>query len=91
MTDKEPNVGIDYTAREGEVLKLIVNGLTSECITKMLNVSIRTVDKHRGHLLEKYHAANTVELTRFSLYLGYIGVENFHFFREGDGQVTSSK
>jgi DNA-binding NarL/FixJ family response regulator len=90
MTDKEPHVGLDYTAREGEVLKLIVSGLTSECITKMLNVSIRTVDEHRGNLLEKYHVTNMVELTRLSLYLGHIGVEDFYFFREGDGKVTSS-
>jgi DNA-binding NarL/FixJ family response regulator len=85
MTGGEPNVGLDYTAREREVLKLVTSGLTSECITKMLNVSIRTVDEHRGNLLEKYHAANTVELTRLSLYLEHIGVEDFHFFREGDG------
>jgi DNA-binding NarL/FixJ family response regulator len=90
MTDKEPKVGLDYTAREGEVLKLITSGLTSEQITKMLNVSIRTVDEHRGNLLEKYHVANTVELTRLSLYLGYIGVEGFHFFRDGDGKVAGS-
>jgi DNA-binding CsgD family transcriptional regulator len=91
MTDEEPNVGLDYTAREREVFKLITSGLTSECITKMLNMSIRTVDKHRGNLLKKYHVANTVELTRLGLYLGSIGVEEFHFLREGDGQVTSGR
>jgi DNA-binding NarL/FixJ family response regulator len=91
MADEEPNVGIDYTAREREVLKLIADGLTSEQITKMLNVSIRTVDKHRGNLLKKYHVANTVELTRLILYLGFIGVDEFHFLREGDGKVTSSR
>jgi DNA-binding NarL/FixJ family response regulator len=84
MTDTEPKVGIDRTAREREVLKLVVNGLTSEQIAKKLNVSIRTVDDHRGNLLEKHHAANTVELTRLSLHLGFVGVDDFHFFREGD-------
>jgi DNA-binding CsgD family transcriptional regulator len=84
MTDREPNVGIGRTEREREVLKLVVNGLTSERIAKLLNVSIRTVDDHRGNLLEKHHAANTVELTRLSLYLGFVRVDDFHFFREGD-------
>jgi DNA-binding NarL/FixJ family response regulator len=88
MTDGEPEVGLDYTAREWEVLKLIVSGLTSKQITKVLNVSIRTVDEHRGNLLKKYHVANTVELTRHILYLGYIGEEGYHFFREGDGEAT---
>jgi DNA-binding NarL/FixJ family response regulator len=85
MTDKEPNVGIDCTAREREVLKLVVNGLTSEQIAKQLNISIRTVEDHRGNLLEKHHAANTVELTRLSLYLGYARVDEFHFYRDGEG------
>jgi DNA-binding NarL/FixJ family response regulator len=85
MTDKEPNVGIDRTAREREVLKLVVNGLTSEQIAKLLNVSIRTVEDHRANLLEKHHAANTVELTRLSLYLGYAMVDEFHFYRNGEG------
>jgi DNA-binding NarL/FixJ family response regulator len=85
LTDKEPKVGIDHTAREREVLKLVINGLTSEQIAKKLNVSIRTVDDHRAHLLEKHHAANTVELTRLGLYLGYAKADDFHFYREGDG------
>jgi DNA-binding NarL/FixJ family response regulator len=85
MTDKEPNVGIDRTAREREVLKLVVNGLTSEQIAKQLNISIRTVEDHRANLLEKHHAANTVELTRLSLYLGYARVDEFHFYRNGEG------
>jgi DNA-binding NarL/FixJ family response regulator len=85
LTDKEPKVGIDRTAREREVLKLVVNGLTSEQIARLLNISIRTVDDHRANLLEKHHAANTVELTRLSLYWGDVRVEDFHFYREGDG------
>jgi DNA-binding CsgD family transcriptional regulator len=66
-------------------LKLVINGLTSEQIAKKLNVSIRTVDDHRGSLLKKHHAANTVELTRLGLYLGYAKADDFHFYREGDG------
>jgi DNA-binding NarL/FixJ family response regulator len=84
MADTEPKVGIDRTAREREFLKLVISGLTSEQIAKQLNICVRTVDDHRGNLLEKHHAANTVELTRLSLYLGYARVDDFHFFREGD-------
>jgi DNA-binding NarL/FixJ family response regulator len=90
LTDTEPKVGIDYTAREREVLKLVINGLTSEQIAKKLNVSIRTVDDHRAHLLEKHHAANTVELTRLSLYLGYSRVDDFHFYRNEEGGQNAS-
>jgi DNA-binding NarL/FixJ family response regulator len=85
MREEEPKVGIDYTAREQAVLKLVASGLTSKRIAKLLNVSVRTVDEHRGNLLEKYHVANTVELTRLSLYLGYIKVDDFHFYRNEEG------
>jgi DNA-binding CsgD family transcriptional regulator len=85
MTDEEPKVGIDYTAREREVFKLITEGLTSKNIAKALNVSIRTVDGHRRNLLAKHHAANTVELTRIGLCLGLVKVDDFHFFRGDEG------
>jgi DNA-binding NarL/FixJ family response regulator len=85
LTDEEPKAGIDYTAREREVLKLITSGLTSKSIAQLLNVSIRTVDEHRRNLLAKHHAANTVELTRISLCLGHIKADDFHFCRGDEG------
>jgi DNA-binding NarL/FixJ family response regulator len=91
LTDEEPKLGIDDTAREREVLKLITCGLTSEHIAKLLNVSVRTVDKHRGNLLRKHHAANTVELTRISLYLGHIEADDFHFYRGDEGGQHAGK
>jgi two-component system response regulator FixJ len=52
------------TPREREVLGLVVDGLTSEQIARRLDVATRTVNAHRGALLEKMQARSTIDLLR---------------------------
>jgi DNA-binding NarL/FixJ family response regulator len=60
------------TAREREVLKLIAEGLTSDEIADALVISPRTVDRHRGNVLEKLGMRNRVELTRYAIKRGLV-------------------
>lgn len=55
------------TRREREVLKLIAEGLTSRSIAEKLDISFRTVQTHRGNLMEKLGIHNTAELVRYAL------------------------
>ncbi|MBL7711398.1 MAG: response regulator transcription factor [Chitinophagaceae bacterium] len=55
------------SAREKEVLALIVKECTSEEIAQKLFISKKTVDTHRAHLLEKSKARSTVGLVRFAI------------------------
>lgn len=55
------------THREREVLKLLVDGLTSSEIAKNLFISPRTVDKHRTNLLKKLGQKNTAGLVRYAI------------------------
>jgi len=41
------------TRREMEICNMIKNGLTSKEIAKLLNISTRTVEKHRNHIRKK--------------------------------------
>ncbi len=50
------------TPREFEVLQLLGKGLSSKEIAGKLQLSPHTVDEHRGHLLEKFHARNSIDL-----------------------------
>jgi|CXWL01.1.fsa_nt_gi FixJ family two-component response regulator len=50
--------------RECEVLKLLVGGKTTKCISSQLNISLTTVDFHRNNILRKMCVDNLVELTR---------------------------
>lgn len=57
------------SAREKEVLSLIVKEFTSEEIAEKLFISKKTVDNHRQHLLEKTGCKSTVGLVKFAIKL----------------------
>lgn len=50
------------TAREREVAALLMDGLTSKQIGKLLAISHRTVEVHRARLMRKYQAHSTPDL-----------------------------
>lgn len=52
------------SAREREVLGLIVQGLTNKEIGRALGLSPRTVEAHRAHLFEKLGAPSLAQLVR---------------------------
>jgi two-component system nitrate/nitrite response regulator NarL len=58
------------TPREYEVLKLILEELTSEEIAAKLFISKKTVDNHRAHLLEKTCSKSTIGLVKFAIQAG---------------------
>lgn len=60
------------TAREREVLQLIAEGKTNKEIATLLNLSVYTVDAHRGRIMEKLNLHSAGELVRFALRKGLI-------------------
>lgn len=50
--------------KEKEVLALIIEGNINKQIAERLNISVRTVEVHRSHIMEKMHAKNVAELIR---------------------------
>ena len=50
------------TPTEGKILKLVAEGKSSREIGDFLGISSRTVDNHRGHMMEKLHVSSVVEL-----------------------------
>jgi DNA-binding NarL/FixJ family response regulator len=55
------------TRREREILRLIVDGLTSAQIAQRLYISPRTVDTHRANMMQKLGLNNVAALVRFAL------------------------
>lgn len=53
------------TTREREIGDLIARGMTSQQIARILDISPRTIDVHRAHLLVKLNCASSVELAAF--------------------------
>jgi len=52
----------DLHPREIEVVRLVAQGLTSKEIAKALEISPRTVSKHRQNIMRKLHIHHVVEL-----------------------------
>ena len=60
------------TSREREVLQMIAEGKTNKEIATALNLSVYTVEAHRGRVMEKLNLHSTGELVRFALRNGLI-------------------
>lgn len=60
------------TDREQQVVKLIAEGHTGEEIAAALNISPRTVERHRSNVLDKLGIRNAVQLTRYAIRRGLV-------------------
>jgi DNA-binding NarL/FixJ family response regulator len=60
------------TSREMEVLQLIAEGKTNKESAVDLGISIKTVEKHRGRLMDKLDIHDTAGLTRHAIAEGII-------------------
>ncbi|MDR7418745.1 MAG: response regulator transcription factor [Armatimonadota bacterium] len=62
----------ELTDREREVLKLIAEGYTNPEIAKLLHVSVKTVQAHRGHIMEKLDLHRPAALVRYAIRKGLV-------------------
>ncbi|WP_163846972.1 PAS and helix-turn-helix domain-containing protein [Pseudooceanicola aestuarii] len=53
---------VDLTVRERQVAMLMVEGLTAKEIARRLSLSHRTVEAHRGRMMQKLSARGTADL-----------------------------
>ena len=55
------------TSREIEILKLFAGGLSNQEIADKLFISIRTVESHKNHIMQKLELKSTVDLIKFAI------------------------
>jgi DNA-binding NarL/FixJ family response regulator len=60
------------TEREIEVVRLIAEGLINREIAEHLGISVKTVDTHRGNIMEKLNVHNTAELIKYAIRKGIV-------------------
>jgi two-component system, NarL family, response regulator NreC len=60
------------SSREREVLQMLAEGKTNKEIAGILNLSVYTVDAHRGRIMEKLNLHSINELVRFAVRNGLI-------------------
>jgi DNA-binding NarL/FixJ family response regulator len=64
--------GVQLTSREVEVLQLIAEGRANKEIAGELGIGMKTVEKHREHLMQKLDIHDTAGLTRYAISAGII-------------------
>ena len=71
-----PEDGYDYSAlteRELEVLRMIGEGMTNREIAEELHLTVRTVQTHRTHIMQKLDLHSRAELMRSAVHLNLAG------------------
>jgi DNA-binding NarL/FixJ family response regulator len=62
----------DLTPREMEVIQRIAEGDANKQVAADLGISVKTVEKHRDHLMRKLDIHDTASLTRYAIAAGII-------------------
>jgi two-component system invasion response regulator UvrY len=58
--------------REFQVMSYLAQGMTNREIADILQISVKTVDTHRGHVLKKLRLRNNSDITRFAIANGFV-------------------
>lgn len=66
----------DLTPRELEVLVLIADGLTNNEIGEELEISVKTVDRHRENIMRKLKVHNRIDLVKYAIREGLIDLDD---------------
>jgi DNA-binding NarL/FixJ family response regulator len=59
--------GTNLTLRELDVIRLIAGGKSNKQAAAKLNITLKTVEKHRQHLMDKLDTHDTAGLTRYAI------------------------
>ncbi len=65
QTNQDPLSAV--TSRERQVLTRIASGHSNKTVARELNLSVKTIEKHRANLMRKLGLHNAADITRFAL------------------------
>ena len=68
LTDAQADDGEDaLSARQIEILKLWGEGFSNQEIADKLFISVRTVETHKNHIMQKLNLKSTVDLVKYAI------------------------
>lgn len=70
--NEEDDAESSLTDREREILQLVAEGLSTKEIALLLNISAKTVDTHRAHLMERLGIHKLAGLVRYAVRIGLV-------------------
>lgn len=63
------------TPKERQVLQLIAEGKSTKQIAERINTSVKTIEKHRQHIMDKLNIYSIAELTKYAIREGMTSLE----------------
>jgi DNA-binding NarL/FixJ family response regulator len=69
---RQPMSTVGLTDRQRQVLQLVAEGRKNDEIAKILNVSVKTAQFHRGQIMRKLGVHSAVKLTQFAVRDGLV-------------------
>jgi DNA-binding NarL/FixJ family response regulator len=63
------------TGREREILQLVAEGHTNQQIAELLTLSIKTVQTHRAHIMQKLDVHDRTDLVKYAIRTGSISAD----------------
>lgn len=72
LDDKSDFSSDPLTSRERQILVMIAEGKTSKEIARLLNISFKTAESHRTHVMKKLDIHETAGLVRYAIRRGLI-------------------
>lgn len=73
---KTQTTATGLTARQREVLQLIAEERNTKEIAHTLGISVKTVETHRAHLMERLNTRTIAGLVRYAVRMGLVGPED---------------
>ncbi len=70
-----PPKGVALTTRQREVLQLVAEGKSTKDVASILNISIKTVEFHKSHIMQQLDLHTTAELTKYAISHGLVSPE----------------
>jgi two-component system, NarL family, response regulator NreC len=64
------------TVKEREVLQLISEGKSTKDVAALLDISVKTVETHRQHIMDKLNIRSVAELTKYAVREGLTSLES---------------
>ena len=74
-TGVNDRAGTELTPRERQILKLVAEGRSSPEIARDLELSVKTVEGHRGRIMAKLDTRNVAGLVRHAIRLGLVSAD----------------
>ncbi len=65
----------ELSPREREILQLVAEGRSSRAIGELLHISAKTVEGHRGRIMDKLDIHDLAGLVRYAVRVGLVSAE----------------